>query len=141
MTLMRRRIRGAPVSCALCGTPTAKVHAYRRRTVADLPVDGRRVHVRVCVRRLVCQVVWCPRQTFREQIPRLLERHQHRTVRLTGQISEVARELCGRAAARPARVLAALVSRSRRSLVQLSVPEMPRRCPTEQLPLVGTHGE
>ncbi|MFD9422995.1 MULTISPECIES: transposase family protein [unclassified Streptomyces] len=67
--LVAARTRGAPVSCPLCGTPTAKVHAYHRRTVADLPVDGRRVLVRLCVWRLVCPVVGCPRQTFREQIP------------------------------------------------------------------------
>jgi hypothetical protein len=56
--------------------------------------------------------------------PGLLERHQRRTVRLTGQISEVARELCGRAAARLARVLAAPVSRSTalRLLRRLPVP-------------------
>ncbi|MCX4632240.1 hypothetical protein [Streptomyces sp. NBC_01443] len=42
-----------------------------------------------------------------EQIPGLLERHQRRTVRLAWQIPQVARELCSRAAARLAGLLAA----------------------------------
>lgn len=126
--LVTARTRDEPVPCPLCGAPTAKVHGYHGRTVADVPVDGRQVVVCLRVRRLACPVLQCRRQTFREQIPGLLERHQRRTVRLTGQISEVARELCGRAAARLARVLAAPVSRSTalRLLRRLPVPRQGR---------------
>lgn len=106
------RTRDEAVPCPVCGTLTAKVHGYHGRTVRDVPVDGRRVVVHLRVRRLVCPVLGCSRQTFREQIPGLLERHQRRTVRLAGQISQVARELCGRAAARLAALLAVPISRS-----------------------------
>ncbi|WP_455753410.1 ISL3 family transposase [Streptomyces avermitilis] len=106
------RTRDVAVPCPVCGTPTAKVHGYHRRAVSDVPVDGRRVVVDLRVRRLACPVLGCRRQTFREQIPGLLERHQRRTVRLAWQISQVARELCGRAAARLAGLLAVPVSRS-----------------------------
>lgn len=103
----------------------AKVHGYHRRTVTDVPVDGRRVVVRLCVRRLVCPVLGCRRQTFREQVPGRLKRCQRRTVRLAGQISQMARELCGRAAARLAGLLALPVSRSTalRHLRRLAVPQ------------------
>lgn len=104
------RTRDVPVPCPVCGVPTGKVHGYHWRTVADVPVDGRRVVVRVRVRRLVCPVRGCPRQTFREQVPGLLERLQRRTTRLTMQISQVVKELCGRAAARLARSLAVPVA-------------------------------
>jgi transposase len=87
---------------------TEKVHGYHSRTVADVPVDGRRVMVRV--RRVACPVLGCRRQTFREQIPGLLERYQRRTARLTSQISGAVKELCGRASARLARLLAVPVS-------------------------------
>ncbi|MER5688927.1 ISL3 family transposase [Streptomyces sp. NPDC002205] len=106
------RTREDPVPCPACGTPTAKVHGYHHRTVKDVPVDGRQVVVHLRVRRLVCPVLGCRRQTFRERIPGLLERHQRSTVRLAGQISQVARELCGRAAARLTGLLALPVSRS-----------------------------
>ncbi|MEU1827554.1 ISL3 family transposase [Streptomyces abikoensis] len=106
------RTRDVAVACPVCGTPTAKVHGYHRRTVRDVPVDGRKAVVHLRVRRLVCPVLICSRQTFREQIPGLLERHQRRTVRLARQVSQVARELCGRATARLAHLLAVPVSRS-----------------------------
>ncbi|WP_459254007.1 ISL3 family transposase [Streptomyces sp. NPDC059373] len=119
------RTRDAAVPCPACRTPTAKVHGYHRRSVTDVPVDGRQVVVHLRVRRLVCPVLGCRRQTFREQIPGLLERHQRRTVRLAWQISQVARELCGRAAARLAGLLAVPVSRSTalRHLRRLPLPQ------------------
>lgn len=87
------RTRYVAVPCSACRTPTAKVHGYHRRTVKDVPVDGRPVVVHLRVRRLVRPALGCRRQTFREQISGLLERHQRRTVRLAWQISQVAREL------------------------------------------------
>jgi transposase len=121
------RTRDVAVPCPVCGMPTMKVHGYHGRTVADVPVDGRQVVVRLRVRRLVCPALSCTRQTFREQVPGLLERHQRRTVRLAGHIAEVARELCGRAASRLANLLAMPVSRSTvlRWLWRLPVPEAP----------------
>ncbi|MFG2793407.1 ISL3 family transposase [Streptomyces sp. NPDC048419] len=118
------RTRDVAVSCPVCETPTAKVHGYHLRTVRDVPVDGRQVVVHLRVRRLACPALGCRRQIFREQIPGLLERHQRRTVRLVGQISQVARELCGRAAARLAGLLAVPVSRSAalRHLRRLPLP-------------------
>jgi len=119
------RTQDAAVPCPACGTPTAKVHGYHGRTVRNVPVNGRPVVVRLQVRRLVCPVLACRRQTFREQVPGLLERHQRRTVRLTAQISQVARELCGRAAGRLTSLLAMPVSRSTalRHLQRLPLPE------------------
>lgn len=83
------RTRGVPVPCPVGGVVTGRVHGYHGRTVRDVPVDGRQVVVRVRLRRLVCPVLGCGRQTFREQVPGLLERHQRRTTRLTGQLSEL----------------------------------------------------
>ncbi|WSI75125.1 ISL3 family transposase [Streptomyces sp. NBC_01335] len=104
------RTRDVPVPCPVCGVPTEKVHGYHVRTLADVPVDGRRVVVRVRVRRLVCPVLGCRRQTFREQVPGLIERLQRRTTRLTSQVSEVVKKLCGRAASRLTRYLATPLS-------------------------------
>jgi hypothetical protein len=98
--VVRAGTRDVAVACPGCGTGTARVHGYRDRTAADVPVDGRRVQVRVRARRLRCAAPGCPRQTFREQVPGVLERCQRRTARLTGQVSAIARELAGRASAR-----------------------------------------
>lgn len=119
------RTRDVAVACPVCRTPTGKVHGYHRRTVTDVPVDGRPVVVHLRARRLVCPVLGCWRQTFRERIPGLLERYQRRTVRLAWQISQVARELCGRAVERLAGLPAVPVSRSTalRHLRRLPLPQ------------------
>jgi hypothetical protein len=52
-----------------------------------MPLGGRRVVIVVSVRRLKCGRVDCVRQTFREQLPGVLERYQRRTPRLVGQIN------------------------------------------------------
>ena len=97
---VRARTPGGAVACPGCGTETARVHGYHERTAADVPVDGRRVLVRVRVRRMRCPIPGCKVQTFREQVPGVLDRYQRRTTRLTGQLSAAARELAGRAGAR-----------------------------------------
>ena len=119
---VRARTRGAAVACPDCGTLTVRVHGYYERTVADVPVDGRRVLVRVRVRRMRCPVAGCARQTFREQVPGVLDRYQRRTTRLTGQVSAVARELAGRAGARLLPALGIMVSRHTALRVLLCIP-------------------
>lgn len=119
------RTRDVPVPCPVCGVPTGKVHGYHVRTVADVPVDGRQVVTRVRVRRLVCPVLGCRRQTFREQVPGLIERLQRRTTRLTSQVSGVIKELCGRAAAR---LLATPVSYATALRLLRRIPRRRRGC-------------
>ncbi len=97
---VRARTRAGAVACPGCGAETARVHEYRERAAADVPVDGRRVLVRVRVRRMRCPALDCKVQTFREQVPGVLDRYQRRVSRLTAQVSTVARELAGRASAR-----------------------------------------
>jgi len=91
--VVRARTAGRAVACPDCGTQTVRVHGYHERMAADVPVDGRRVLVRVRVRRMRCPVNGCPRQTFREQVPGVIDRYQRRTSRLAGQVAAVAREL------------------------------------------------
>ncbi|BBA96896.1 putative transposase [Actinacidiphila reveromycinica] len=76
--VMRARTPQEAVVCPVCGALTGRVHGYYWRTVADVPVDGRRVVVRVRVRRLVCPTLGC-RQTFRAFSR--TRRHRCRTVR------------------------------------------------------------
>jgi transposase len=95
--VVRARTAGGFVPCPRCGAGTGQVHGYCERTVADVPADGRPVVVRVRVRRMRCPVPGCPVQTFREQVPGVLDRYQRRTTRLAGQAGEVARRLAGRA--------------------------------------------
>ncbi len=128
--VIRASTRGGAVECPECGTPTGRVHAFHERAPADVPVDGRRVLLRVRVRRMRCPVTGCPRQTFREQVPGLLERYERRTVRLREQMRSVVRELARGASARllPALGIAAGRDTALRTLLGIALPE--RMVPT-----------
>jgi transposase len=123
--MVRARTRDEPVACPGCGEETARVHCYHGRTAADVPVDGRRVLVKVTVRRMRCPVLSCPRQTFREQVPGVLDRYQRRITRLAGQVSAAVRELAGRAGSRLLSALGIHVSRhtALRTLMAIGLPE------------------
>jgi transposase len=120
--VVRARTRGMAVACPGCGTETGRVHGYHERTAADVPVDGRRVVVKVRARRMRCPALDCKVQTFREQVSGVLERYQRRISRLTAQVSAVARELAGRASARMLPALGITVSRHTMLRVLLKIP-------------------
>jgi transposase len=83
------------------------------------------VVVRVRVRRLRCPVPGCKVQTFREQVPGVLDRYQRRTARLADQAGETVRRLAGRAGAGLLTALGVPVSRhtALRLLLRLPLPE------------------
>jgi transposase len=126
LIVVRAATRNAPVACPGCGTETSRVHGYHERTPADVPVDGRRVLVKVKARRMRCPVLGCATQTFREQVPGVLERYQRRTERLNGQVSAAVRELAGRAGARLLALLGIDLSRhtALRALLRLALPDL-----------------
>ena len=123
---VRARASGGAVTCPGCGTGTARVHGYHERTLADVPVDGRQVSVTARLRRMRCPVLGCAVQTFREQVPDLVERYQRRTVRLAGQVSAIASGLGGRAGARLLPVLGIGGSRHAliRALLRIPLPAL-----------------
>jgi len=120
--LVRARTRSGTVACPGCGAETSRVHGYHERTAADVPVDGRRVLVKVRVRRMRCPALNCTVQTFREQVSGVLERYQRRISRLTAQLSAVTRELAGRASARLLPALGITASRQTALRVLLKIP-------------------
>ena len=124
--VVRARTAAGPVPCPRCGSLTRQVHGYHGRTVADVPADGRPVVVQLRVRRMCCAVLGCPVQTFREQVPGLLDRYQRRTVRLAGQAGEAVRRLAGRAGAGLLAALGIPLSRhtALRLLLRLPLPEV-----------------
>ncbi|WP_435875136.1 ISL3 family transposase [Nonomuraea fuscirosea] len=125
---VRARTPDGSVACPGCGAETARVHGYHQRCVADVPIDARRVLVVVRIRRLLCPTRGCC-QTFREQVPEVLERYQRRTPRLTSQIGAVVRELAGRAGKRALSALAVRLSRHTALRLLLRLPLPPPRIP------------
>jgi transposase len=105
------RTRGGPAACRGCGTASAQVHDRYRRRLHDLPCGGRPVQVELEVRRFRCARAACPVLTFTEQVPGVTQRHQRRTPILRGLLERIALALAGRAGARLAGALGAVVSR------------------------------
>src|SRR5256714_12710526 len=68
--------------CPLCQQTSERVHGNYVRTVADLPCAGRRVILRLSVRKCVCATPACPRQIFTERLPDLVQSYARMTNRL-----------------------------------------------------------
>nr|WP_280414326.1 ISL3 family transposase [Nocardia carnea] len=126
--VVRARTPGGVAECPGCGAGSARVHGVHERRLADLPVDGRSVVVRVRVRRLYCQTQGCQR-TFREQVPGVVERYQRRTTRLTGHVRAAVRELAGRAAVRMLRQWSVRLSRQTAVRALLGIPLQTQKVP------------
>ncbi|MFJ1708494.1 ISL3 family transposase, partial [Kitasatospora sp. NPDC088346] len=98
--------------CPACGARSRRVHSRYERRLADSAVGGRRVVVKLQVRRFRCPATSCPRATFVEQVAGLTFRHGRRSLRLHTILQAVALMLAGRAGARLSDVLSSKVSRS-----------------------------
>jgi len=59
--------------CPDCGSPSDHVHCQYQRTVHDVPCGGRRVVLRLCVRKFFCRVPTCQRKVFAERLPDLVQ--------------------------------------------------------------------
>jgi transposase len=100
-----------PRECHGCGRPAARVHDRYRRRLHDLSCAGRPVQVELEVRRFICDNPACSVGTFAEQVDGLTARQQRRTTGLRSLLERVALALAGRAGARLAAAVGAVVAR------------------------------
>jgi transposase len=74
-----------PAYCPLCQQPSQREHSRYDRTVADLAVTGKRLQLKLEVRRLFCDNANCKRCTFAERFPTFLNPYARKTQRLAFQ--------------------------------------------------------
>ena len=86
--------------CPSCQSPSSRVHSTYERTVDDLPMHGRRVRLRLKVRRFFCDRSTCDQQTFAERFDAVAEAHARKTRRLVGALYEVGFACGGEAGSR-----------------------------------------
>jgi transposase len=86
--------------CPDCAQVSGRIHSYYTRSPHDLPCSGRRVQLRLGVRRFRCSNTTCPRKTFVERIPQIVPVHGQSTTRLTSVLGAVALEVAAEAGAR-----------------------------------------
>ncbi len=109
--------------CPDCRTPSQRVHSRYRRHLADMAVGGQPVTIKLSVRRLFCDAPDCARRTFVEQVEDLTIRYGRRTPLLRGVLQAVGLALAGRAGARLAAVLHAMVSRVTLLSLVMALPD------------------
>ena len=84
-------------SCPMCGRVSAQIHSRYERSLTDLPAHGRRVRIRLQVRRFRCNGDNCRRRIFAERLaPNIVEPWARRSVRLQELVHYVALLLGGR---------------------------------------------
>lgn len=119
---------GSPARCPGCGGPGIRRHSTYWRTLAERPIAGRKLAIRLRVRRFLCDRARCRRTTFVEQVSGLSERHARSSVGLKQWLRAVASELGGRAGERLCHKLTIAAGRTH-LLGLLDAPEVPDRAP------------
>ncbi len=103
--------------CPLCTQRSKRVQSVYHRTVADLPIAGRQLILRLRVRRFRCGARRCPRAIFAERFPKLVAAYGRRSWGQRTALEAIAFALGGSAGARLATRLGSPVSRA--SLLRL----------------------
>ena len=116
--------------CPACGNASARVHSWYERRLADAPVAGQQMSIRLRVRRFICSTFGCARRIFAEQLAGLTVRHGRRSLLLLGLLLAIAFGLAGRAGARLADQAAIVVSRSTLLRLVRATPEPRDAAPT-----------
>jgi transposase len=91
--------------CPQCQTASDRIHSRYRRTVADLPAQGRVVVLRLLVRKFRCLKPDCQQRIFCERLLGVLAGHARSTARLTEAHRDIGFALGGEAGSRLAGVL------------------------------------
>jgi transposase len=119
------RARAERAACPACGRSSGRVHSRYHRRLADAAIGGRRVLIRLAVRRFFCGNPDCPAATFAEQVEGLTSRYARRTPLLAAMLGAVAVALAGRAGSRLAGLLGIMASRSSLLRLVMALPGPP----------------
>lgn len=75
--------------CPGCKVSSTRVHSWYLRCPQDLPCSEKSVRLRLTVKRFRCVNQQCPRCTFAERLPELVEVHRQRTRRCEALLTQV----------------------------------------------------
>lgn len=87
-------------ACPLCGHLAWRVRSRYERTVADVPCGGRRVILKLGVRKFHCHTADCPSTIFTERFPDFLQSFARQTSRLKQALLAIGFATCGKAGAK-----------------------------------------
>lgn len=104
--------------CPVCQMPSTKVHSFYQRTLADLPIGGRAVSLRIHLRKFFCRNDQCPRKIFAQTSLDHFVPFARRLVRAQKPLQAIALQTGARPAARLCELIGQPVSHS--TLLRLS---------------------
>lgn len=116
------RSQQSSIECPTCGAASSRVHSVYERRLADRPLGGRRVALRLRVRRFFCDNDRCDRRTAAEQIAGLTTPHRRRTQAVARMLRAIGLAVGGRAGSRLAEYLPVKASRD---VILTEVRELP----------------
>ncbi|MET8537469.1 ISL3 family transposase [Streptomyces sp. NPDC005065] len=119
---------GPAPRCPGCRARARRIHSSYERGLAERPLTGKRLRVRLRVRQFFCDRASCRRLTFVEQVSGLSERYRRSSLGLKKWLHAVAVELGGRPGERLCRKMHLAAGRSR-LLELLESPPVPERAP------------
>lgn len=132
--IVTARSNAATASCPLCGVISHRVQSHYVRQPSDLPCSGRRVRLRLLVRRFRCGVPGCLREVFAERFDTtVLAERARRTGRLEEIVHYLGLAMGGRPGAGFAQRLMLPISNDTLLRV-VRRPALPR---TEKLTVIG----
>lgn len=76
------------LKCPICGTKTTKVHSKYLKTFQDLPIQGKKVILRLNNKNMFCVNSNCEKYTFSEKFE-FLNSKAKKTTRLTNEIIRI----------------------------------------------------
>jgi transposase len=115
--------RADDAACPRCGCSSGKVHSTCQRRLSDAAIGGRRVRIRLRIRRFFCVNPDCRARTFAEQVSGLTTRRSRRTPPLARALTSIALALAGRAGAGLAGMLDLTASRSSMLRLVMALPD------------------
>ena len=96
------RTTPAQAECPRCHRPSARIHSYYTRSVADLPWHGVAVKLELRTRRIRCKNSLCTKRVFCERLPRVVAHYARKTVRMEEALEVIGCLLGGEAGSRAA---------------------------------------
>ena len=122
-------------ACPDCGVLSTSRHSTYGRTLADLPIQGVAVRMKIRVGRWRCRNAGCDRQIFCQPLDRVSQRHGRATNRRREVVQQVAHALGGRPAERLMTCLGHSISRH--TLLR-AIKHRAKSClPSESIAVVG----
>jgi transposase len=110
--------------CPGCGNSSDAVHCQYQRTVHDVPCGGRKVVLRLKVRKFACRTPSCPRKVFAERLPELVQPW----ARVSNRLLEELKAIGLAASAEVSERLAPRLGMTINAPTRLALPARHRRC-------------